>query len=75
MTDETTTVTATAPAPALTVSSAVTTDATAVAHDAERDTHHGLSHLEVEFVAEWNKAASYSETQAKKLLAWVASKL
>ena len=50
-------------------------DPTAVLHDAERDTRHGLAHLEGEFLAEWRKLATFSETEAKKLLAWIAGKL
>ena len=50
-------------------------DSANVVHDAERASRHGLSHLEDEFVAEWHKLVTYGETEAKKLLAWIASKL
>lgn len=46
-----------------------------VAHDAERDARHGLSHLEDEFLAEWDKLFTGMHGTAKKLLAWVAGKL
>lgn len=36
---------------------------------------HALSRLEDGFLAEWRKLATYSETEAKKLLAWIASEL
>jgi hypothetical protein len=58
-----------APSPAITI------DAANVIHDAERDSRHGLSHLEDEFLAYWDKMATFSATEAKKLLAWLASKL
>ena len=50
-------------------------DSANVVHDAERASRHGLSHLEDEFVAEWHKMVTYSETEGKKLLAWIASKI
>jgi hypothetical protein len=36
---------------------------------------HGLTHLEAEFISEWNKVIAYTEVEAKRLLAWLASKL
>jgi hypothetical protein len=68
--------TTTNPAPApLAASPAITIDAANVVHDAERTTRHGLAHLEDEFVAEWQKLETHTEIEAKKLLAWLASKL
>ena len=54
---------------------AIAIDSANVLHDAERSARHGLSHLEDEFLAECKKMATYSEAEAKKLLAWLASKL
>ncbi|OWK42217.1 hypothetical protein [Fimbriiglobus ruber] len=62
------------PAP-LAASPGIEIDAANVVHDAERTSRHGLAHLEDEFLAEWHRMATYSETEAKALLAWLASKL
>ena len=62
------------PAP-LAATNNITIDSEKVVHAAERTTRHGLAHLEDEFIAEWNKLATYSETEAKTLLAWLAAKL
>jgi hypothetical protein len=53
----------------------ITIDSANVIHDGERAARHGLSHLEDEFVAEFGKLTAYTEAEARKLLAWVASKL
>lgn len=56
-------------------SAGVTIDAAKVVHDAERDARHGLSHLEDEFLAEWDKLFTGMHASARQLLAWLASKL
>jgi hypothetical protein len=50
-------------------------DTANVVHDGERATRHGLSHLEDEFLAEWDKLFTGMHDSAKRLLAFVASKL
>lgn len=50
-------------------------DSERVLHDAERSARHALSHLEEDFLKEWRRMATFSETEAKKLLAWLASKI
>ena len=53
-----------------------------VVHDAERDTRHGLSHLEDDFVAKAHvlyedakTAVEFPVVKFKELLAWLAGKL
>ena len=57
-----------------TAESKIAADSESVLHDGEREARHGLSHLEDEFVAEFKKFVVYTEAEAKKLLAWIASK-
>ena len=56
-------------------SSTVETAATEVKKTVENDGHHALSHLEADFLAEWDKLFTGMHNDAKKLLAWVAAKL
>lgn len=53
----------------------ITIDSAHVIHDAERSTRHGLSHIEDEFLAEWDKLFTGMHDSAKRLLAFVASKI
>ncbi len=50
-------------------------DSAAVVHDAERNSRHGLSHLEDEFIAEVQKIEGDIVAKLKAGLAWLDSKL
>lgn len=63
-----------APAPE-TTTQAVDTALNDVRHDSEVAVHHGLAHLEAEFVTYATEAFKWSETEAKAALAWVAAKI
>jgi hypothetical protein len=50
-------------------------DAPNVIHNAERSARHKLSHLEDEFLEEWNKLFTGMHDTAKRLLEFVAKRI
>lgn len=61
--------------PPETTGEAVKTALDDVRHDGEVAVHHGLAHLEEEFVKYASEAWAVTEVKAKEALAWVAGKI